>query len=477
MNFFIRLIQTSILGIIFSVNLVLAINQEPDLKNSITTNQNSVKVSIPGTIKDEKINQKDANPVNLGGTVKSIDVQKLGNITRLTFNVSQSFQTDIKILNFPFRMMFDIPNPYSWDIDDLKLPEKIKGNLVKNIRHGSIDSDSLRVILDLSSPVMIRKVFLYKLENNSYDFVVDLQESNSVSYALNSSVLVSSNDPNYYKNFYNETEDSEKKAREESKNNLIKNKISSYLSKSDYPIPLKQDSDNSRVVVVIDAGHGGKDVGAIASSSNIFEKDLVLSVSKLIKEELSKNQEISVILTRSADYYVPLQDRSLWANYFSADLFISIHADKSSDEKSSGLSIYTLSEQASDAQTQLLATQENNSDATAGIDLEQDNEDVKRILINLSQRMKINDSIFLANTLLDEVSKYIPVLANPVRSAGFIVLKSSDIPSVLIELGFLSNKEDTERLLISEEQLKIAKSISKGIQNYLWEKKKLTQKP
>ena len=135
MNFFIRLIQTSILGIIFSVNLVLAVNQEPDLKNSITTNQNSVKVSIPGTIKDEKINQKDANPVNLGGTVKSIDVQKLGNITRLTFNVSQSFQTDIKILNFPFRMMFDIPNPYSRDIDDLKLPEQIKGNLVKNIRH------------------------------------------------------------------------------------------------------------------------------------------------------------------------------------------------------------------------------------------------------------------------------------------------------------------------------------------------------
>jgi hypothetical protein len=85
------------------------------------------------------------------------------------------------------------------------------------------DTGSKRVILDLSSPVVIRKVFLYKLENNSYDFVVDLQESNSVSYALNSSVLVSSNDPNYYKNFYNETEDSEKKAREESKNNLIKN--------------------------------------------------------------------------------------------------------------------------------------------------------------------------------------------------------------------------------------------------------------
>ena len=229
----------------------------------------------------------------------------------------------------------------------------------------------------------------------------------------------------------------------------------------------KQNINNSIVnskVIVIDAGHGGPDPGA--NRNNIKEKDITLMAAKILKKELEK-KSFKVFLTRKSDYYIRLKNRVKYARSKSPDLFISIHADSTKNKNTRGVSIYSLSEKASDKLSQALADRENKSDLIAGLDLGELDKAVSDILIDLSRREAKNSSIAFAELFIDKLKKNkINLLRRPHRQAGFAVLKAPDIPSVLIEMGFMSNNSDLKKLTSKKFQEKLMGVIALVVEDY-----------
>ena len=217
-------------------------------------------------------------------------------------------------------------------------------------------------------------------------------------------------------------------------------------------------------IIVIDAGHGGPDPGAIRN--NIKEKDLTLMAARILRKELL-NKNFKVYLTRNSDRYIKLRNRVKFARNKSADLFISIHADSAQNKNTKGTSIYSLSEKASDKLSQALADRDNKSDLIAGLDLDDVEKDVSDILIDLSRRETKNNSISFAELFISHLEKQnFNLLRRPHRQAGFAVLKAPDVPSVLVEMGFISNNSDLKRLINPDFQNKLMKNIANIIEKY-----------
>jgi N-acetylmuramoyl-L-alanine amidase len=224
-------------------------------------------------------------------------------------------------------------------------------------------------------------------------------------------------------------------------------------------------------VIVIDAGHGGKDSGAIGINK-ILEKNVTLTVAKKLKGQLEK-QNFKVILTRNSDLYIKLRKRVRVARDYKSDLFISLHADYHKNKKVHGVSVYTLSEKASDKEAEALARRENKEDLIDGLDLSVESKEVTNILIDLAQRETMNQSSYFVNFLLEELKHKTKLLQRTHRFAGFAVLKAPDIPSVLIEMGYLSNRNDAKLLTNSIYHDKLVDGITKAIEKYfLWKEKK-----
>lgn len=220
-------------------------------------------------------------------------------------------------------------------------------------------------------------------------------------------------------------------------------------------------------VVVIDAGHGGKDVGTISVLGNTkYEKDAVLAIAKAIKKELDASGTVRAILTRSDDRFLRLPDRFGIARRNRADLFISIHADSAPSPQASGATVYTLSETASDAEAARLAAKENRSDIINGVDLGVETSEVTDILIDLAQRETMNRSSEFAALLQRELREDIKVRSQFHRFAGFVVLKAPDVPSVLLETGYLSNEEDSKFLFSPAGQARIAKGVRRAVEGH-----------
>lgn len=218
-------------------------------------------------------------------------------------------------------------------------------------------------------------------------------------------------------------------------------------------------------VVVIDAGHGGKDVGTISVlGEKKYEKDVVLAIAKAIKKELDASGRVKAILTRDDDTYLRHRDRFGIARHSNAALFISVHADSAPVPNASGATVYTLSETASDAEAARLAAKENRSDIIAGVDLAVETNEVTDILIDLAQRETMNTSAEFAAILQREMRQDIKVRSQFHRFAGFLVLKAPDVPSVLLETGYLSNEEDSKFLFSSSGQQRIAKAVRRAVE-------------
>ena len=217
-----------------------------------------------------------------------------------------------------------------------------------------------------------------------------------------------------------------------------------------------------RRVVVIDAGHGGVDPGT-HGRSGVQEKDVVLAFAKKFAEELRSTGRYDVHLTRDSDIFIPLRERVAIARRHKADLFISVHADAIQKPNVRGMSIYTLSETASDKEAAALARKENQSDLIAGLDLQGESPEVTGILIDLAQRETKNYSSRFARTVVDYASQKTRTLDPAHRFAGFVVLKAPDVPSVLIELGFLTNPEDEKQLVSPAWRATMAKTLSRSV--------------
>jgi N-acetylmuramoyl-L-alanine amidase len=222
--------------------------------------------------------------------------------------------------------------------------------------------------------------------------------------------------------------------------------------------------------IVIDAGHGGIDPGA-ESVAGYHEKEITLATARLLRRALEQTGRYKVILTRDSDVYLKLHERVARARAAHGNLFISLHADSvqaTSDRTPRGASIYTLSETASDTESDRYAQRENRADAIGGVDLGDQSDDVAGILVDLTVRETVNDGNRLAGMMVDSLEHQgVSLLPNtPHRSAGFAVLKSPDIPSVLIEMGYLSDMADARALADPRHQQQIANAITEGIDRY-----------
>jgi N-acetylmuramoyl-L-alanine amidase len=224
------------------------------------------------------------------------------------------------------------------------------------------------------------------------------------------------------------------------------------------------DGDAGRPLVVIDAGHGGFDPGAISPTSGIKEKDVTLRIAKAIRDELLKSGRVRVALTRDDDRFLVLQERYGVARKLKADLFISIHCDSVGSGDASGASVYTLSEVASDKEASRLASRENKADVIAGVDLGSENADVSSILIDLTQRETMNASAAFARLLGREAEPMIPLRPSFHKFASLMVLKAPDMPSVLFETGYISNPKDAAFLDSPEGRKRIAQSVERAVQ-------------
>jgi N-acetylmuramoyl-L-alanine amidase len=218
-------------------------------------------------------------------------------------------------------------------------------------------------------------------------------------------------------------------------------------------------------IVALDPGHGGVDPGAI-SPHGIYEKNLTLPTARELARQLEATNRYRIVLTRRGDSFVSLRDRVARARANHADMFLSIHADALPDSAMRGLSVYTLSDQASDRDTAALAIRENKDDFVGGVHLSRQPREIGAILLDLARRQTNNRSLTLARAIVEELGRSVPLLDSPHRAAGFAVLTAPDMPSALVELGCLSNPGDERLLCQRAHQQLLARGLARAIDDY-----------
>ena len=327
-------------------------------------------------------------------------------------------------------------------------PVSTAGGPVRSIRQGQFDADTARIVLDLDQPAVVTggnfsadgrslKLNLRYAAIGEFNGTLGRGRTEIVPPALFRS---------------------EPPQRRYEVSAPIKVGVSKGLPKIAGP------SDGKLPLVVIDAGHGGHDPGAISPHGGKREKDVTLAIARAVRTELLKTGRVRVALTRDVDKFLVLQDRYGIARKMKADLFISIHADAAESREANGATVYTLSEVASDREAQRLASRENKSDIINGVNLGGADANVSSILIDLTQRETMNVSADFAKLLTREAGPNMRLRSNSHRFASFIVLKAPDTPSVLFEAGYLTNESDVEFLASPEGQQKVGRSVASAIQ-------------
>ncbi|HEU4968232.1 MAG TPA: N-acetylmuramoyl-L-alanine amidase [Sphingomonas sp.] len=217
-------------------------------------------------------------------------------------------------------------------------------------------------------------------------------------------------------------------------------------------------------LVVIDAGHGGYDLGAKAATGEL-EKDLTLAVARSVRDALARHGRVRVALTRSDDRFLALRERYEMARELGASLFLSIHADSAgADEQAHGATLYTLSEVATDAEAAALANRENKADIVRGVNLSGRSEAVTSILIDLAQRESLEDAAGFTNLLYREARPVLPFRRDYHRKAAFVVLKAPDVPSVLLETGYITNDADLNLLASDDSRARVGAAVAGAIE-------------
>ena len=323
------------------------------------------------------------------------------------------------------------------------------GGPIANVRQGQLNSDTARIVLDLDTPAVITGGS-FSVDGRSLRLSLRAagpsEFSNSIGQARTEIVpplLFRAEPP---------------KRRYEVSAQIGRGVALRGLPKIYGPV------DPSLPLVVIDAGHGGHDPGAINPQTGKREKDITLGIAKSIRNELIKTGRVRVALTRDTDSFIVLQDRFGIARKMNADLFMSIHADSAENAEAHGATVYTLSETASDREAQKLASRENKADIINGINLGGADANVSSILIDLTQRETMNVSADFAKLLLREAGPNMRMRSDSHRFASFVVLKAPDTPSVLFETGYISNDQDAAFLSSAAGQQKIGRSVASAIQ-------------
>jgi N-acetylmuramoyl-L-alanine amidase len=359
-----------------------------------------------------------ASEVRLGGDES---------LTRMVVDFSQRVEIRAFTLANPYRVVIDMPQVA------FRLPPRtgeVGRGLIKAFRFGLVMPGGSRIVIDLARPARIEKAFVVDAANEQpARLVLDLAATDRDAFMRAIALQNRASEP--------------RKVERE---------------------PEPKAPPDPRPLVVIDPGHGGIDNGTRAASGE-QEKTIVLEFSSTLRDKMEKTGKYRVLMTRTDDSFIALGDRVQLARSQQAALFISIHADALArrDGDAQGATVYTLSERPSDAGAARLADAENQADAIAGIDLSAEPKDVAGILIDLARRETKTFSQQFAQTVVSQLKKSARMHQHPLRSAGFVVLKAPDVPSVLVELGYVSNKSDLKSLISTEWREKTADSIVRAV--------------
>jgi N-acetylmuramoyl-L-alanine amidase len=354
-------------------------------------------------------------------------------MTRFVIDMNEPVEYTIFLLSDPYRVVIDLPE-VEWR---LRPGQELEGlGQITGYRYGLFRPGNSRIVLDMLGPIDLRaSKYLPANGGSNHRLVIDLAGT---------------------------TEDIFR-----SKAGWPERKTALQAPSVAPPLIQRGPRDrNSKRIIVIDPGHGGVDSGAIGKSGT-YEKKAVLAVAKVLKETLEKSSKYKVFLTRADDRFLELKERVNIAREKKADLFISLHADSIEKKpKVRGASVYTLDENASDKEAAALAQKENRSDLIAGVDLAGESDEVTNILIDLAQRETMNHSVLFARALMPNLGKTTKLVGNTHRFAGFRVLKAPDVPSVLIEMGYLSNATDEKNLGSKTWRKQVSGSIEGAIEHY-----------
>jgi N-acetylmuramoyl-L-alanine amidase len=350
--------------------------------------------------------------------------------TRFVMDLSRKIELRAFTLADPYRVVIDIPQV------TFALPAKAGESgrgLIKAFRFGLMMPGGSRLVLDLAKPARIEKAFVV-------DATVDAPAR-----------LVLDLTPTDREGFLRKVALDNKAAAETP-------------PRKEQPA----DSADKRPLVVLDPGHGGIDTGTKGPGGEIMEKTIVLDFAERLRQRIEKTGKYRVLMTRTDDTFIPLGERVHMARNAGAALFVSIHADSlpKKEGDAQGATVYTLSETATDSEAARLAEQENRADVIAGVDLKDEPDDVAGILLDLAQRETKTFSVQLAHRLVSELKGATRLHKNPLKSAGFKVLRAPDVPSVLVELGYVSNKEDLQSLLSDTWRDRTAASLAQAIDTY-----------
>jgi N-acetylmuramoyl-L-alanine amidase len=356
-----------------------------------------------------------ASEVRLAGDAKQ---------TRFVLDLDQRIQFRAFALADPYRVVVDIPQVNF----QLKAGAGTTGRgLIKAFRYGLVMPGGSRIVFDLTGPAKIANSYVLEAANGQPPrLVLELEQVDRTTFVQSLGA----------------------ESRPELKPAISDTVVASIPVEPNAAAKPAAPAD-TRPVVVIDPGHGGLDNGTQAGGTN--EKELVLGFGLALRDRLEKSGKYRVVMTRTDDTFIPLPDRVKVARTQSAALFVSIHADalRRGEGDAQGATIYTLSDKASDAEAERLAEAENKADAIGGVNLTEEPTEVADILIELAQRETRTFSNRFARLLMGEMKTTVRMHKHPLKSAGFKVLKAPDVPSVLVELGYVSNKGDLE-LLVSE---------------------------
>jgi N-acetylmuramoyl-L-alanine amidase len=356
-------------------------------------------------------------------SVKNLRLWNAPDNTRVVLDLSGSIQHRISTFTSPDRIAIDLKNAKLGS----SIPHDIDNNpFIKRFRYGQYSKEVTRIVIDLKKPVRVKSFTLKPNKVYGYRLVIDLFDKNASA--------------------------APKVTRSAPKRTGI-------------------------VTVAIDAGHGGEDFGA-SGKKKTREKKVVLSIAKELKKLIDKDPALRSYMTRKGDYYIPLRKRTKLARSANADLFVSIHADAFRRSSARGASVYALSKSGASSETaRWLANKENAADLVGGASISDREDVVAGVLLDMQMDKTLEFSIGFGDEVLKEMKKIAKLHSKTVQQAGFVVLKSPDIPSVLVETGFISNPYEERKLMGKKYQQQVANAIYKGIKKFISKEKMAFMSP
>jgi len=373
--------------------------------------------------------------------VQSVRLWRAPDNTRLVFDLSGPVQHKVFTLTAPDRIVIDVDGGnLSKPLDQLPL----KNTPISGVRAAKYDADTLRVVIDLTAQVTPKSFTLTPNQQYGHRLVVDLFDSGAdASSTANVPATVTPSTPAA--------------------------PVSPTLPALKLP-PMP--SSKRDIVIAIDAGHGGEDPGAIGPGK-VYEKSVVLQISKELQRQINADKGFRAELVRTGDYFIPLRKRTEIARKQGADLFVSIHADAAPRSAAYGASVFALSDRGATSETaRWLADSENRSDLIGGagnVTLGDKDQMLAGVLLDLSMTASLSSSLNVGQKVLSNMGRITPLHKQRVEQAGFMVLKSPDIPSILVETGFISNPSEARKLQTASHQQSLARSIHSGVRQFFHE--------